>query len=664
VFALAILLIACSLAGAETPDPAWAPLDRAFAALRARNYEEAIRHFELARTVAPTRASIYKDLAYTLLKTGETEQARDYFAEAMRLDPSDTHVALEYAFLCYETRQQAAARRVFDRLRKQGNATAAEAFRNIDTELESGISRWSRAVELSPANFSAHQELARLAEQRDDLELAVRHYDQAWRLRPDLPELLLDLGRVLQRMGRTADSNAALLAASRGNQPRAAEAARELLPGRYPFVYEFEAALALDPRNVGLRRELAYLHLAMASKPQAETEFRRVVEMEPNDVLSVAQLGFLLLSRHDTAAAMPLLNQVLASGDEELADRVREALKMPRTLRKRPESQTKAAISAKELATKSLDAGYLKDAMKYLKIAHEHDPADFQVMLKLGWLHNLMKDDRTAVNWFRLASKSPDEKTADEAKRAYGNLKPSLARFRTSAWLFPIYSSRWKDVFTYAQFKAEYKLPGTPLRVYASTRFSGDVRGSISVPYSSSPLYLSDSSIVLGGGVSANPWRGITVWGEAGTAFQYVNQNGSPRTRPDYRGGVNLARSFGRSLLAKQSGFAFDTTADIVYLSRFERDTMLYWQNRTGYTLAPAHLQFYWNTNLVADVRKLYWANTIEQGPGMRFRFASLPPSMYFSFDAVTGRYTVTANNPNPPTFRDFRAGIWYAFTR
>ena len=60
------------------------------------------------------------DLAYTLLKIGETTEARDQFAEAMRLDPGDDHVALEYAFLCYETKQQAIARRMFDRIRAQG----------------------------------------------------------------------------------------------------------------------------------------------------------------------------------------------------------------------------------------------------------------------------------------------------------------------------------------------------------------------------------------------------------------------------------------------------------------------------------------------------------------------------------------------------------------
>ena len=46
------------------------------------------------------------------------------------------------------------------------------------------------------------------------------------------------------RRQRVEEAHAALLAASRGGEPRAAEAARELLPNRYPYVYEFRKAIA------------------------------------------------------------------------------------------------------------------------------------------------------------------------------------------------------------------------------------------------------------------------------------------------------------------------------------------------------------------------------------------------------------------------------------
>ena len=124
--------------------------------------------------------------------------------------------------------------------------------------------------------------------------------------------MLLDLGRVWKQLDRTEEAAAALLAASRGAEPRVAEQARELLPDRYPYVYEFEKALALDPTNVELRRELAYLQLQMERRSDAETQFAGIVERVPNDLSSIAQLGLLKLSQGDSAGAMLLLNRVLA----------------------------------------------------------------------------------------------------------------------------------------------------------------------------------------------------------------------------------------------------------------------------------------------------------------------------------------------------------------
>jgi Flp pilus assembly protein TadD len=218
-----MVALALQSGAAQDPDPAYRPLQRAFDALRNRQYDEAVAAFRQSIELAPSRASVRKDLAYTLLKIGENEAARDQFAEAMRLDPADQHVALEYAFLCYETKLQAEARRIFDRIRKTGDSTAEQAFQNIDQPLAEGIARWQKALEMSPDNFSGHQELAALAEQRDELELAAEHYEKAWRLKPEERSLMLDLGRVWKMLGRNEEAGSVLLAASRGGQPRVAE---------------------------------------------------------------------------------------------------------------------------------------------------------------------------------------------------------------------------------------------------------------------------------------------------------------------------------------------------------------------------------------------------------------------------------------------------------
>lgn len=657
---VALFLLACALA-AQTPDPAYGPLSEAYEALRNRNYHEAIERFLQALETAPGRAAVRKDLAYTYLKIGENESAREQFREAMRLEPADFHVALEYAFLCHETGQQAQARRIFDRVRKAGDpqsaATAERAFKNIDEPLARGIARWKRAIEMGAGSFSAHFELARLAEQRDELELAAEHYEKAWRLRPERRGVLVDLGRAWRALNRVDQGNAALLAASRGGEPRAAEEARELLPARYPFVPEFRQALALDPANTELRRELAYLLLRMNRQAEAEREFETITRSDEADLLSAAQLGFLYLGRGDRLNAMPLLERVLAGGDEELANRVRAVLRLPQKLRQRPEASPAAAsVDAKEMAERSIRAGYLKDALKYLQLAHEADPGDFNVMLKLGWTYNNLRDDKMALRWFNVARRSPDPKIASEAARGYANLRAGLARISTTAWMFPMYSSRWRDLFSYAQVKTELRLTA-PLRPYASIRLIGDTRRTLG---GASPQYLSESSVIFGLGVASRPWHGIRAWGEAGSAVSYLTGH----ALPDYRGGVAWGRGFGQLLGSKTAGWFFETAADGVFVSRFGNDLLLYSQSRYGYTpnFGPLRLQLYFGSNVTVDAKREYWANFVEFGPGVRFRLVPLGDSTYFTFDVLRGVYLRNAGNPRRPNYFDFRAGFGYAF--
>src|ERR1019366_5511529 len=106
--------------------------------------------------------------------------------------------------------------------------------------------------------------MAQLAEQRDETELAATSYKAAFKLLPVRKSVLLDLARVEKARGNSEGMLAALIAASRGPEPRASEMARERLPARYPYVYEFRVALELDPDNEALHRELAYLLLKMS----------------------------------------------------------------------------------------------------------------------------------------------------------------------------------------------------------------------------------------------------------------------------------------------------------------------------------------------------------------------------------------------------------------
>ncbi len=670
---LALLLAASGHApGDEPAGPEYAPLAKAFTALQLRNYDEAIVLFREAAALAPKRPDIRKNLGYTLLKTGDSEAAREAFGDAMRLDRADFHVALEYAFLVFEAKddapaRKAEARRIFANIRDTGDAesraTADAAFQGIDEPLRAGIERWKKALAASAPSFSAHYELAQLAEQRDELELAAANYRSAFRLLPERKSALLELARVERTRSNPEGMIAALIAASRGGEPRTAELAREQLPARYPYVYEFRQALELDPTNEVLRRELAYLLVQMsengqASRQDAEKVFSAVLAASTPNYGDIAQLGLLYLGDQRPDLAMPLLNRVLNEGDEATANHVRAALQLP-AARAQSEPTSVPAVDPRMLAERSYQAGYMKDALRYFSQAQEANPADASLALRLGWTNNMLHDDEAALRWFAIARQSDDPAIAAEASRAWKNLSPEQPGIRTTVWLYPLYSSRWGDLFGYGQIKTEFPLKSIPFHPYGSLRLAGDIRRTTTGLLTQS---LSENALIAGVGIAGNPWRGATAWFEAGVAVTYL----TARHWSDYRGGISWARTLGTQPGGDRRGWFFEATADSVFISHFGNDVINYAQSRAGFTLpvGTTQAQLFWNQNITFDTRQQYWAEFAEAGPGFRVHPPGLPPSVWLNAGVLRGVYLRNEGNPRRPNFNDFRIGLWYAVTK
>jgi Flp pilus assembly protein TadD len=629
-----VLLFAIRMASANPAD--------AYAQLKAKDYGRAVSSFLVSIQQDPENAHLRKDLAYTYLKIGETPLARDQFAAAMKLDPADRTAALEFAYLAFETGQRQAARRVFLAWKDRDDA-AKSTFLSIDETLAAGIRRWTEVVAQSPNNWTAHYDLAKLAEERDELDLAASHYLYAWRLRQDMRELLIDFGRTAQVVGRKREAIAALLAASRGPENYTAERASALLPQRYPYLYEFEEAMSLDPKNLGLQREHAYFLLALGRREDAVQAFKKLMNQFPEDELSQAQLGMLELRHGDSDAGLKLLQRVMESRDSAIRDRV-----LPVVL---PE----LARRDRAMGERSLQAGYLKDAVRFLTAAYEKDPRDHQVMLKLGWAHNLLKQDDHAIEWFRLAAKSAVGSIAKEAKLAYRNLNQK--RWQTTVWMFPMFSSRWSSGFGYAQAKTEWKSRKSWIRPYVSLRVAGDSRGNIGTV---NQAFLSESSLIFAGGVASKSWKGLVTWAESGVALNYLpGRRDIARWMPDHRGGAAFSKGWGSQLGGETSGWFFDTTDDAVFISRFDNNTLFVSQNRAGWTFQ--RFQPFWATHFTLDAKRQSWANFAELGPGLRVR---LPRGAHVTASWLTGKFLKEPVAPFGHRYQDLRIGLWYAFTR
>ena len=225
------------------------------------------------------------------------------------------------------------------------------------------------------------------------------------------------------------------------------------------------------------------------------------------------------------------------------------------------------------MAERSIKAGYMKDALKYLEMAHEADPGDFDVMLKLGWTNNILHRDKLAFRWFDLARRSPDPQIAAEGERV-AEFAAAAQRFRTTAWLFPHVFDPLARLFAYGQVKTEMqRSAGESLRQRA-------LRGRYARDYGCPrPPYLSESSFILAAGLRTRTWQGDHAWFEAGWGASYFTGH----MLPDYRGGVAAARGVGHSP-RRNGGWFADATVDGVFVSRFGNDFLVYTQSRAGYT--------------------------------------------------------------------------------
>ena len=631
-------------------------LSQAYKAALQKNYDSAIDLFHKGLAKDPGNAAAHKDLAYTLLKTGDNAEARDEFEAALKINSHDEPAALEFAFLAYETQKPIEARRMFDRLRKSGTAatraTAQKAFENIDGPLAEGIARWQQALARSAnpndiSMFSAHWELAHLAELRDNLPLADEQYAICRKLKPQLSEILLIQARIWRQLNRVEQARAAILAASREANSRTAEQGLEQWGSRYPYPYEFLQAIELDPQNLALRRELAFLYLAMQMRAEAMAQFEKILAIDPHDELSRDQLEALRgVKKTAVAAPAPALAPALAT------------------------TGAGPAISAKQMGEKSLALGFSRDAIKYLRQAHDEDPDDPEIMLKLGWAYNYAKDDADALQWFDRARHCDDPQVASEASKAYHNLNGDTPA-QTTVWTLPMYSSRWHDMFSYGQIKHSFPLPWRNMNkwfsIYVSARLNGDLTSSLPLGNSASRI-IWDNVAIFGVGASSKTWHHLTGWAEAGEGIRDLPiHSGFGAALPDYRGGVNFAKGFGHLLGSQSRGTFFETTADAIYISRYDKDWIFQSKNRAGWTFPEwknISAQVFINANYFHDTKNQYWAEASEVGPGIRIHLPWMRPGAYLFSDLMRGAYTNNIGNPRRPNYYDVRVGVWYAFTK
>jgi tetratricopeptide (TPR) repeat protein len=264
---LALFFFAATLfvapAAAQLPDVR-AELDAAYALLRAEKLEEAAAAFARMLERDPRNRTARLELGYLSGKLGRFEDAAKYLGSVSLQEPANLRLRMDYGYA----------------LEKIGRLDDAAAQ--------------FRAVAEQPGEL---QSQARAA-------LDALQAQQASRAARDAAKLLLRRDAFLNRGYARLREN---------NRPAALE--------------EFRQALALDPTNVSIRKQIGYLALQDGDLPLAVEHFEAARQQEPNDPGLALQLGYLYerLSRYPDAEAA--FAAATTSNDDSTRRSARAALK-------------------------------------------------------------------------------------------------------------------------------------------------------------------------------------------------------------------------------------------------------------------------------------------------------------------------------------------------
>ncbi len=145
----------------------------------------------------------------------------------------------------------------------------------------------TRAIEADARNASLHEALATAHYLRGDLEEALENFQQVTKLKPTLAKAWINVGAVLNRLGRYREAVQALRKGSQRDK-RSAQAhynlgiAQKGMNQLAMAATAYKQAIRIDPKMAEAHQNLANVYLDMNNNRQAINSFKKALELRPD----------------------------------------------------------------------------------------------------------------------------------------------------------------------------------------------------------------------------------------------------------------------------------------------------------------------------------------------------------------------------------------------
>lgn len=283
-----------SIADAQ-PKFYWAHAGMAAIYVRWKLRDQCERELNLAFELGP-------DLPYTYTLRGNLYRAlgehalaiRDY-QTALRADPTDADARVGLAVSRKTLGQEQPLRQELERalFDVPTHYEAAETLANVlDSmgQVQAARQAWERVESLSPRNRAAKLALARLRG-GDDVDGAIRAYEEAGKLQPLSKGEEETLARLYRQRGRTDDETRSLLQVTR-----------------------------LDPKDLSPWRRLSELAEASGDLTRIEEVYNSILALDPKDVMALYGLGVVAEKRAQIRQAIERFREAAAAGHATAGD--------------------------------------------------------------------------------------------------------------------------------------------------------------------------------------------------------------------------------------------------------------------------------------------------------------------------------------------------------
>jgi predicted O-linked N-acetylglucosamine transferase (SPINDLY family) len=286
----------------------------------------ACERYRRATEVAPMYAKAHLNLGIGLEARGDTEQARRSYETALSIDPADAYANYNLGRQLFSQNSLAQAEPLLRQaLRSNPDFPDARVVlsRLLENkgDLDAAATELESALRIRPGYFGAlcnYANVLRKLRRPDEAETTLR---RAVALEPGNFDANYNLASVLAELGKPVEAQRSFAQALRIN-PNSLDARASLMNlhlsrgNLEAAAAEAEAALKLRPDWLDLLFDYGLILKRLVRNAQAESAFRRVIELEPTYVRAYQMLGAVLVSQ----ARIPDALRIFAAGREHGID--------------------------------------------------------------------------------------------------------------------------------------------------------------------------------------------------------------------------------------------------------------------------------------------------------------------------------------------------------